>query len=104
MCTKKVAPLNPLHGAAFHPFTLLEELSHRGDVGWGGVGGEAHGKPLPTIGTKSSIPSAQPHHHPPSTSMDCSSVYANITSTLMTAYTHGYVTQTGMERTISNNK
>lgn len=67
------------------------------------MGEEAHGNPLPTIGTKS-IPSAQLHNHPPSTSMDLSSVYANITSTLMTEYIQSCITHIGMELTINTLK
>lgn len=84
MCTEKGAtPINPLDGAVSCPALVppgRDPMQRRG--GWGEVGGEAHGNPLPTMGTKS-LPRALCRHHPPSsTSMDLSSVYANNAHTL----------------------
>lgn len=74
---KGATPINPLDGAVSCPAPAPPGRAvSQGRGGWGGVGGEAHGNPLPTMGTKS-IPSVLLHHHPPSTSMDLSSVYAN---------------------------
>lgn len=63
MHQRGATPINPLDGAVSCPMPAPPGRSvPQGRGGWGGVGGEAHGNPLPTMGTKS-IPCAPLHHH-----------------------------------------